>query len=149
MCAILGRKRPSRRGTVWTWSAGTLVRIILPMQYHLSIPGLLRSIDESFRDCLTPIDACAKDVEEEGFQPVCFGHKAFCGAQEMRKLSMMRLIVWSQSNSRSIKYMYRSTTSMISSMLHALSFPNHLLECEPRRGTRGDGDASAPSGNIF
>jgi len=122
---------------------------MLAMQYHLGVPGLLRSIDEGFRDRLAPVDACAKDVEEEGFEPVCFGHDGSCEAQHERKLNVMRLIVWSQSNRRKIKYMYRSTTSMISSMLHALSFPNHLLECEPRRGTRGDGDASALSGTIF
>lgn len=80
MCAILGRKRPSRRGTVNVISNDVFEYRVL-VQYHLGVPSLLRSIDESFRDRLTPVDACAEDVEEEGFQPVCFGHGGSCEAQ--------------------------------------------------------------------
>jgi hypothetical protein len=48
------------------------------VQYHLGVPSLFRCIDEGFRDGLAPIDACAKDVKEESFQPVRFGHVDVC-----------------------------------------------------------------------
>ena len=56
------------------------VKIVLVMQYHLGISRLFRSIDEGLRDRLTPVDACAEDVEEESFQLVCFSHDDSCGA---------------------------------------------------------------------
>ena len=52
----------------------TLVRIVIVMQYHLGISRFFRSIDQGFRNRLTPVDACAEDVEEESFELVCFGH---------------------------------------------------------------------------
>jgi hypothetical protein len=42
--------------------------------YHRAVASLFRSIDQCFRDSLTPVDASAEDVEEERFELVCFGH---------------------------------------------------------------------------
>jgi hypothetical protein len=97
MCAILGRKRPSRRGTVNVVSM-TFVVILLVMQsnYHLSITSLFRSIDEGFCNRLTPVDASAEDVEEESFELVCFGHCGVCTVQGRRRLCGIKVIGLSQ-----------------------------------------------------
>ena len=88
MCAILGRKRPSRRGTVDVIS-DDVPRDHVVIQYHLRVPSLFCSIDEGFRDRFTPVDACAEDIEEEGFELVRFGHDGSCGARGKGKLSLM------------------------------------------------------------
>ena len=51
-----------------------LARFVFVLSYHLGVPSLFCSIGEGFRDRLTPVDACAEDVEEDGFQLVRFGH---------------------------------------------------------------------------
>ena len=73
------------------------VKIVLVMQYHLGISRLFRSIDEGLRDRLTPVDACAEDVEEESFQLVCFGHDGAITVQGRRSLGRMEVIESSHS----------------------------------------------------
>lgn len=41
--------------------------VVARKRYHRGISGLFCGLYQSFCDCLSPIDACAEDVEEEGF----------------------------------------------------------------------------------
>jgi hypothetical protein len=68
---------------------------------------LFRSIDERFCYRLTPINTCAEDVEEEGFQPVRFGHVDVCMIPGRGRLDVMGTIESSQSTIiRECKCMY-------------------------------------------
>ena len=66
--------------------------IVLVMQYHLGVTSLFRSIDESFRNRLTPVDTRAEDVEEESFELACFGHDGVYTLQGRRRMCGIKVV---------------------------------------------------------
>jgi hypothetical protein len=59
---------------------GSFLGVWIDQLYHRGVSGLFCCVDECFCNRLPPVDACAEDVEEEGFELVCFGHSVWCFA---------------------------------------------------------------------